>query len=223
RRTSELTGGRIHPSCAAPFKLTKHAPAARSNELLGCILKGSLIRTLNRPSFEVTIDVKEIFVDAMTSRVLSRKSFWFDVFAEVDMTVHAPLAITHYFYAGEFIMIKCDVTGEVTFDVRRCHDTGVPDVEFPTQPISIFNLGTEHVEIEESVVPIEVEMISFMAIVEAKHRESPFINCATQRPKLTGCGRMPFNLIARKIDESQAIPLRLNELLDGADGNRISE
>jgi len=109
----------------------------------------------------------------MTSRVRSRKSFWFDVFAEVDMTVHAPLAITHYFCAGEFIMIKRDVTGEVTYDVRRCHDTRVPDVEFPTQPISIPILGTEDVEIEESVVPIEVDMISFMAIVEAEHRKSP--------------------------------------------------
>jgi hypothetical protein len=124
----------------------------------------------------VTIDVEEMSVDAMTSRVRSRKSCWFDVFAEVNMTIHAPFAITHYFCAGEFIMIKRDVTGKVTYDVRRCHDTGVRDVEFPTQPISIFSLGTEHVEIEESVVPIEGDMISFMAIVEAEHRESPSLN-----------------------------------------------
>jgi hypothetical protein len=85
----------------------------------------------------VTIDVKEMFVNVMTSRVRSRKSFWFEAFAEVNMTIHAPLAITHYFFAGEFITIKRDVTGEVTYDIRCCHDTDVPGAQFPTQPISI--------------------------------------------------------------------------------------
>lgn len=117
-------------------------------------LRETLIRTLNGRSFEVTIDVKEVFVDAMTFRVRSRKSFWFDVFAEVDMTVDAPLAIMHYFCAGEFIMIKRDVTGEVAYDVRRRHDTDVANIQFPTQPISIFSLRTEHVEIKESTLPI---------------------------------------------------------------------
>jgi hypothetical protein len=133
-----------------------------------------LTRTLNRRSFEVSIGVKEIFVDVMTSRCRSRKNFWFDVFAEVDITVHSPLPISHYFNAGEFIMMKRDVTGDVTYDVRRCHDTDVSDVEFPTQPLSNFSLGIEHIEIEESVIPlIEVRMISFMAIVEEEHREFP--------------------------------------------------
>ncbi|HEX6718576.1 MAG TPA: hypothetical protein VF088_15825 [Pyrinomonadaceae bacterium] len=120
----------------------------------------------------MTIDVKEMFVDAMTPRVRSRKSFWFEAVSEVNMTVYVPVAITHYFCTGEFIAIKRDVTAEVTYDIRRCHYTCVPNVEFPPQPISIFRLRTENVEIEESVVPIEVDMISLMAIVEAKHRIS---------------------------------------------------
>ena len=83
-------------------------------------------------------------------------------------------------------MIKRDVTGEVTYDVRRCHDTGVPDVEFPTQPISIFSLGTEDLEIEEGVVPIKVDMISFMAIVEAEHRESSFVKVTIPTLRFSG-------------------------------------
>jgi hypothetical protein len=54
------------------------------------------VPTLNRSSFEVTVDVKEIFVNRMTFRSRSRKSVLFDVLAEVDMTVHAPFAIAYY-------------------------------------------------------------------------------------------------------------------------------
>jgi hypothetical protein len=124
----------------------------------------------------VPINIKEIFVDAMTSRVCSQKTFRFDVFTEVDVAVHAPFAITHYFCAEEFIMIKPDLTGEIACDLRRCYYTDVPGVKFLTQPISISSLGTEDVEIEERVVPIEFDVISFMTIVEAEHREPPSCN-----------------------------------------------
>ena len=69
-------------------------------------------------------------------------------------------------------MIEPDVTGEIAYDLRGCYYT----VKFPTQSISIFSLGTEDVEIEERVVPIEFDVISFTTIVEAEHRESPSCN-----------------------------------------------
>jgi hypothetical protein len=162
-------------------------------------LKGTLSSTLNRSSFEVAINVKEILVDAMTSRVRSRKTFWFHVFTEVDVAVHTPFAITHYFCAGEFIMVKPDVTGEIAYDLRRCYYTDVPGVKFPTQPINIFSLGTEDFEIEERVVPIEFDVISSTTIVEAEHRESP--SCNSPRK----CDRPQISLNTKRLPKVAAV------------------
>jgi hypothetical protein len=170
--TSGLIVQRVSSNFGSTIYVSNHVTADMRSYESSCILKGTLTRTLNRSSFEVPIDVKEILVDAMTSRVRSRKTLCFEEFTEVDVTVHAPFAITHYFCAGEFIMIERDVTGEIAYDLRRCYDAGVPDVEFPTQPISIFILGTKNFEIEESAVPIKINMISFMAVVETEHGPS---------------------------------------------------
>jgi hypothetical protein len=51
-------------------------------------------------------------------------------------------------------MIKRYVTGEVTYNVRRRHDTRIFDVKLESQLIGVIGLGAEHVEIKESAVPI---------------------------------------------------------------------